>query len=97
MPWACRPPPVGPATSLTSPSHDFPFNSPPPPLPSHPSALYEALRADGITYVSVGHRPTLLKHHQEVLRLAPTDPGGWALLPAGTPGLESAMAGEERL
>ena len=32
----------------------------------------------------------------QVLRLAPADPAAWALLPSGTPGLESAMAGEER-
>ena len=48
--------------------------------------LYEALVAAGITFVSVGHRPTLVDYHQLVLRLKPSDAAtagaNWELLPA---------------
>ncbi|KAK9808588.1 hypothetical protein WJX72_000137 [[Myrmecia] bisecta] len=36
---------------------------------SNEALLYAALRQDGITYISVGHRPTLRDFHQTVLRL----------------------------
>jgi ABC-type uncharacterized transport system fused permease/ATPase subunit len=34
------------------------------------SLLYTMLREEGITYVSVGHRPTLVQFHDNVLRLS---------------------------
>ena len=43
--------------------------------------------------MSVGHRPSLLRHHSRVLKLAAGDPAGWALLPASAPGLALEMAG----
>ncbi|KAL6783973.1 hypothetical protein ACKKBG_A04255 [Auxenochlorella protothecoides x Auxenochlorella symbiontica] len=41
------------------------------------SRLYQALRDQGITYVSVGHRPTLVRYHEEVLQLH--GGGAWTL------------------
>ncbi|MCU0525948.1 MAG: ABC transporter ATP-binding protein/permease [Elainella sp. Prado103] len=41
--------------------------------------LYAKLRDIGITYVSVGHRASLLKHHDFVLELNPN--GTWELIP----------------
>ncbi|KAK9830575.1 hypothetical protein WJX81_000349 [Elliptochloris bilobata] len=38
--------------------------------------LYAALREAGITFVSVGHRPTLTAFHDAVLRLEPADEEG---------------------
>jgi putative ATP-binding cassette transporter len=38
-------------------------------------ALYALLKASGTTFVSVGHRPTLVKYHGDVLLL--TGDGGW--------------------
>ena len=38
--------------------------------------LYAALRRAGVTYVSVGHRPTLLRFHERVLLLAGSGSGG---------------------
>jgi len=35
--------------------------------------LYGALRGAGITFVSIGHRPTLTAFHDTVLRLEPTE------------------------
>ncbi len=37
--------------------------------------LYELLRTTGATFVSVGHRPTLVKHHHKVLELV--GDGSW--------------------
>ena len=37
--------------------------------------LFRALQDAGITFVSVGHRPTLFKYHSKVLRLVPTGDG----------------------
>ena len=31
--------------------------------------MYELLKEFGVSYVSVGHRPTLLKYHKSVLQL----------------------------
>lgn len=42
--------------------------------------LYQHLQTTGITYVSVGHRPTLREHHQLVLEICPD--GAWDLQPA---------------
>ncbi|MEW5304061.1 MAG: hypothetical protein WDW36_006696 [Sanguina aurantia] len=48
------------------------------------AALYKVLSDSGITYVSVGHRPSLRMYHQELLQLK-TQTGdngvGWQLLP----------------
>lgn len=38
-------------------------------------ALYAQLRQAGISYVSVGHRPTLASFHDTVLRLLPASGG----------------------
>lgn len=43
--------------------------------------LYKAAAAAGITLVSVGHRPALVKFHQRVLELQPAA-GGWQVVPA---------------
>jgi putative ATP-binding cassette transporter len=40
--------------------------------------LYSLLKASGTTFVSVGHRPTLVKYHGDVLQL--TGDGGWKVL-----------------
>lgn len=47
--------------------------------------LYKALDDSGATYVSVGHRPSLLDYHVRILRLLPG--GDWQLeqAPAGEP------------
>ncbi len=42
--------------------------------------LYEQIAASGITLISVGHRPTLLQHHSQVLEFC--DDGRWRLLAA---------------
>jgi putative ATP-binding cassette transporter len=53
--------------------------------------LYRLLQAAAITYISVGHRPSVLQYHQHVLEL--TGEGRWRLLPVETYMLEtSAMA-----
>lgn len=39
--------------------------------------VYKLLHQSGITYASVGHRPSLLKYHRRVLRL--DGKGGWTL------------------
>ncbi|ERN42402.1 ABC-type uncharacterized transport system, permease and ATPase component [Rubidibacter lacunae KORDI 51-2] len=44
--------------------------------------LYSLLQESGVTYVSVGHRPTLRKFHQLVLELSGDQQ--WHLQPAGT-------------
>jgi putative ATP-binding cassette transporter len=43
------------------------------------AALYDMLKAAGVTYVSVGHRETILRHHDWALQLFPG--GGWKLSP----------------
>jgi hypothetical protein len=43
--------------------------------------LYKAAAAAGITLVSVGHRPALVKFHQRVMELQPAA-GGWQVVPA---------------
>jgi putative ATP-binding cassette transporter len=40
--------------------------------------LYQTLQSLGVTYISVGHRPSLLAYHQQVLRL--TEGTDWQLL-----------------
>lgn len=42
--------------------------------------LYERLSASGISFLSAGHRPTLLKYHRNVLELA--GPHDWTLSPS---------------
>lgn len=42
--------------------------------------LYQLLKETGTTFVSVGHRPTLLHYHQHVLHLV--GDGSWQLMPA---------------
>lgn len=63
--------------------------------------LYAALRDAGITFVSVGHRPTLTAFHDTVLRLEPAEgaaAGGagrsrnWRLMPADEAGAAEAEA-----
>ena len=41
--------------------------------------LYAELKAAGVTFVSVGHRPTLAAFHDVVLRLQPG--ASWEVLP----------------
>ena len=52
--------------------------------------LYRLLQAAEITYISVGHRPSVLQYHQHVLEL--TGEGRWRLLPVETYILESSTA-----
>jgi putative ATP-binding cassette transporter len=52
--------------------------------------LYRLLQAAAITYVSVGHRPSMLQYHQHVLEL--TGEGRWRLLPVETYVLETHAA-----
>jgi putative ATP-binding cassette transporter len=44
------------------------------------SRLYQTLAATGASYISVGHRDSLLAYHDRVLRLLPG--GGWLSMPA---------------
>ncbi len=44
-------------------------------------SLYEQLAASDTTLISVGHRPSILKYHPQVLEL--TGNGGWQLHAAG--------------
>ncbi|KAI7843346.1 hypothetical protein COHA_003043 [Chlorella ohadii] len=62
--------------------------------------LYQALRDAGVTFVSVGHRPTLTQFHDSVLLLhgsgtgldsADSGPGGWEVRPAKEMTLEKAL------
>lgn len=53
--------------------------------------LYRALRDAGVTYVSVGHRPTLLKYHERVLLLHGDQQGGWSVDKAEDVSLEKAV------
>jgi putative ATP-binding cassette transporter len=52
--------------------------------------LYRLLQAAEITYVSVGHRPSVLPYHQHVLEL--TGAGHWRLLPVETYVLETSTS-----
>jgi ABC-type uncharacterized transport system fused permease/ATPase subunit len=54
--------------------------------------LYGALKAAGVTYVSVGHRPTLLAFHERVLLLHGDGTGSWQVKPAEQVSLETAVA-----
>lgn len=45
------------------------------------AALYERLRANGTTLISIAHRPAVLKHHTHVLELK--GEGGWQVHAAG--------------
>ena len=65
--------------------------------------LYAALRDAGITFVSVGHRPTLTAFHDTVLRLEPAEGAAaegagrarnWRLMPADEAGAAEAEAAE---
>ncbi|WP_310425346.1 ABC transporter ATP-binding protein/permease [Chamaesiphon sp. VAR_48_metabat_135_sub] len=44
--------------------------------------LYELLQSKDITYISVGHRPSLVDYHQIVLDLRPEHGNSWQLLAA---------------
>jgi len=44
------------------------------------AALYAQLAKSNITYISVGHRPTLVQYHHQILELSEQD--GWQLRPA---------------
>ena len=52
--------------------------------------LYRLLQAAELTYVSVGHRPSMLQYHQYVLELA--GEGRWRLLPVETYVLETSVS-----
>ncbi len=54
--------------------------------------LYQALKNAGVTYVSVGHRPTLLNFHERVLLLKGDGHGGWEVKLAKDVNLETAVA-----
>jgi len=41
--------------------------------------LYTSLKKAGITFVSVGHRPTLLEYHEKVLVLEGDSSGSWSM------------------
>lgn len=53
--------------------------------------LYDALRDAGVTYVSIGHRPTLLSFHENVLIIKGDKSGGWELKKSAEMSLESAI------
>jgi len=55
--------------------------------------LYEQLQGSGTTFVSVGHRPSLLAYHDKVLELR--GGGGWRLLPTLEYRIASAQRDEE--
>jgi len=45
----------------------------------------QALLASGTTVISVGHRPTLIRYHQQVLQLSSNEggvPGKWKVVSA---------------
>ena len=54
--------------------------------------MYEELKRAGVTYVSVGHRPTLLQFHRNALLLKGDGAGGWEVRPAKEVNLETAVA-----
>ena len=53
--------------------------------------LYESLKAAGITCISVGHRPTLLRYHETVLLLEGDSSGSWELIPSKDMTLDRAV------
>lgn len=66
----------------------------------HTHTRASSLGAAGITFISVGHRPTLTQFHENVLLLhgsgsgldaADAAPGGWEVRPASEMSLEKAM------
>jgi vitamin B12/bleomycin/antimicrobial peptide transport system ATP-binding/permease protein len=42
--------------------------------------VYDKIKQSAATFISVGHRPSLLKHHQNVLEITGEN-GGWRLVP----------------
>jgi ABC-type uncharacterized transport system fused permease/ATPase subunit len=52
--------------------------------------LYKQLAAAGVTYVSVGHRPTLIQYHERVLFLGQGE-GGWEVKQSVDVDLEKAI------
>lgn len=50
--------------------------------PENEQLLYSLLAGVGATVISVGHRPSLVRHHAKVLQL--TGDGGWRILPASS-------------
>ena len=52
--------------------------------------LYGMLRRSGATYVSVGHRETILRHHEWALQLLPG--GAWKLMPIHEMTARAALA-----
>jgi putative ATP-binding cassette transporter len=44
--------------------------------------MYEQMRDAKITTLSVGHRPSLVKFHTDVVELAGDGKGGWRIMPA---------------
>ncbi|MEB3312034.1 MAG: ABC transporter ATP-binding protein/permease [Snowella sp.] len=52
--------------------------------------LYQMLRDDDITYISVGHRPTLIPYHQFVLEIL--GEGKWRLFPSDNAGAAIAFS-----
>jgi len=65
-----------------NPSQPQPTNQP----TSQPTAQPQAVLDAGVTLISVGHRPTLVRYHKRVLQLGPSqgpDKGaGWELCSA---------------
>jgi ABC-type uncharacterized transport system fused permease/ATPase subunit len=53
--------------------------------------LYTALKQAGITFVSVGHRPTLLEYHDSVLILQGDAVGSWTITKAKDVDLKEAI------
>jgi len=52
--------------------------------------LYRLLQATEVTYISAGHRPSVLQYHQHVLEL--TGEGHWRLVPVETYVLETSAS-----
>lgn len=53
--------------------------------------LYQAVKDAGITVISVGHRPTLLKYHERVLLLGGDAAGSWELMSSKDVTLDRAI------
>jgi ABC-type uncharacterized transport system fused permease/ATPase subunit len=53
--------------------------------------LYGQMRAAGITFISVGHRPSLVQFHSRVLRLG-SGPTAWSVKTVGDSDVAEAMA-----
>lgn len=45
--------------------------------------MYRQMKNAGITMLSVGHRPSLVQFHDDVVELAGDGNGGWRIMPAG--------------